>query len=427
MTTSIILTKAIDSNPSKMLSIAEFVKATDYDINPLYIDTFWLSLTEQPDNEHIIHLNKSIINMIGYSGNDKQQKRFVVRLLKTFAKIDIDYKISAGVNKDPGNTQYKSIDYCLTPTCFKKLLLKANTQYSDKVYEYYIALEKLIIIYTKYQASIQLKLQQNEHQKQLQTYQQQLQLAERISSLPPQQKINTTSSIIYIAANEPMANKNIYKIGHISTNSRKALSNRLISYATGYDQPLQYIAIYPVYQAKHIDTILSRLLIRFKHTDNQQKELVTTPLDLLKRYIEQYLSNLDSLITSINDLSIDDYVEQMKQTPEYKPLSIQEAYKLANNEKEPIQSTMPKPKQSLPAFYKDNKIDIDMLVNEVISQIKKSPVTWRQVKKMTNDRLDPIKTPNKRNSNDYINWITYQNIIKLKAKDKQIIITINSK
>ncbi len=142
-----------------MLTVKSFIKVTKYEIDTHYVDLFWGSLR----GESWIYMSPKLIDMIGFEGvEQKTRTSNCMRLLKKIAEINTEYKLvpsshelviyTSAENKSTRGGHNKKY-YIVSPRCFKKLLMKANTQNSDRVYNYYLDLEDLFILYVKYECA----------------------------------------------------------------------------------------------------------------------------------------------------------------------------------------------------------------------------------------------------------------------------------
>ena len=84
------INQLIDKQPDKLVDINEFITEIKFDIDKLYVDTFWNSL----DKTEWIYLSNDLINMIGFKGiKPKDRMGTCMRLLRKFATEDEDFKI----------------------------------------------------------------------------------------------------------------------------------------------------------------------------------------------------------------------------------------------------------------------------------------------------------------------------------------------
>jgi hypothetical protein len=143
-----------------METIAEFISRQNYDVDKLYIDTFWQSL----NNKKPIYLSDEIIKMLGYSENGTKGNarvhcvRFMKSVLTENEYVEIlpsniggqDFNQITKPNLVLHGGQNKK-HYQIQSRAFKKFILSIGTSYSKKVYDYYITLEEIMLDYMKYQ------------------------------------------------------------------------------------------------------------------------------------------------------------------------------------------------------------------------------------------------------------------------------------
>ena len=142
-----------------MLSVFEFIEREQISIDAKYMKLFWNAFNEDPC---WIYLSRDMIfNHIipgGISSNDKKMCRFLTRYLYKFTKgvdyIEVDRNHKLVKNHidtvyTPGkrHQQHKKFRL-LTHECFKIILAKRNKQ----ALKYFIQIERLCMMYAKYQA-----------------------------------------------------------------------------------------------------------------------------------------------------------------------------------------------------------------------------------------------------------------------------------
>lgn len=160
---------------SLMLTIKEFIEMSKFPIDSFMVDNFFNNLNDDIP----VYVNNELIEWCGFNGKDfDKRKELFVKILKQFEKgidfwclTNIEYSHyyqksiphNQGIEKgDIG----KSINYphpttftgknktkhiILTTNCFKMVLMMLNTKKAKEIREYYLALEKLIKVYSKYQ------------------------------------------------------------------------------------------------------------------------------------------------------------------------------------------------------------------------------------------------------------------------------------
>jgi hypothetical protein len=159
------------------------------DEQKLYISHLFLYLNYHPINDFVINL-ENVWKFIGFAnkGNAK-------RLLKHHFTENKDYKISFSrleklllrsekqVNeRNTGGSGLNNETIMMNVNTFKKLCLKANTESSDKIHDYYIKLEMMFNDLMKEeidQHKKRIEKQLEEQKKQLEITEKQLELEKR--------------------------------------------------------------------------------------------------------------------------------------------------------------------------------------------------------------------------------------------------------
>lgn len=162
-----------------MLTVQQFIEQNNINIDKLYVDEFWNSTANSNEPTKWIYLSDKRIDMIFDNDKRHDRNRSCYNLLtnnknQLFTE-NIDYKLvdknhELIQSNDRRNRKY----YIVTTDCFKKLLLKANTKYSDKIYDYYMAVERLLWQYTQYQYQYQQKEQHKVTEQQIQLIEKQM-------------------------------------------------------------------------------------------------------------------------------------------------------------------------------------------------------------------------------------------------------------
>jgi hypothetical protein len=146
---------------NELLTVKEFIKTVKFPINKLYFNELWKIIDQssvQNSEENWIYISDGLIDMIGFMGERTKKNTNCYRLLLDNFTIPKDYKeitkehplfapLCGGAES---NYKHNRKFYVATSKCLKKLMLKANTKTSDKVYDYYIQLEELMHVYLEY-------------------------------------------------------------------------------------------------------------------------------------------------------------------------------------------------------------------------------------------------------------------------------------
>lgn len=184
--TNQFIKKAFDGNISlEMLTINEFIQRTQFPIDMFMVDKFYHNLSDDMN----LYITDEIIEWCGYSGEMRTQKLRFNDILKKFT-MDVDYWIYDGTdayetyynsvnaiqftNNDTHSTEcikiqmdkfnyphpdtfknnprYNRFNHIITTAdCFKEIMMMLTTKKAKTIRQYYIALDKLIKIYSQYQ------------------------------------------------------------------------------------------------------------------------------------------------------------------------------------------------------------------------------------------------------------------------------------
>ena len=143
------------SNLKYKLEIDEFIKMfMDEDID------YGKAIKEFTTNNKI-HLSAMLLQCLGYEGKFRIQQHNFKRFLKS-NKISLLELTSS----DPDIKNYPTIQdemkllkpnvkatrkwLIIEPREFKKVIMKLNTKHGDRIREYYLCLEELLILYSEY-------------------------------------------------------------------------------------------------------------------------------------------------------------------------------------------------------------------------------------------------------------------------------------
>ena len=150
-------------NSDSMLSIKEFVRATNYNIDPLIIDEQWNMLNTKSADE-MITLTPQMIERLNFSkiGNltKKLEQLFPVTSEEKReywgdgVNVNIVLADQNGTKKGRGGHNSKVIK--VTKGAYKELLMETQTDAARQVRKYYICLEELFVQYLLYQQALEL-------------------------------------------------------------------------------------------------------------------------------------------------------------------------------------------------------------------------------------------------------------------------------
>lgn len=152
-----VVKKALNESLS-LLDIFKFIEITNFDLDPIMTNWFWQVMV----NNHCGHLATVILEWFGYEGEEREQKRQFVRMLK---RNNIPFKELKHTDKEIES--YPSIKeemallphkgaiasskwLVMEPFNIKMAMLRLNTKNADIIKRYYIKMEELIRLYAQY-------------------------------------------------------------------------------------------------------------------------------------------------------------------------------------------------------------------------------------------------------------------------------------
>ncbi len=160
------ITKAIETAGPTMLSLDEFVRVTGFPI-----DGFMRGFYANLDNDVNIYVTEGLIEWCGFGATEFRKKKMMfVRIIEQFIENEdywiynnAEYADHYALEKPQNSFGYphpmkfnkrgmgKTKHIILTTDCFREILMMLNTKKALAVRKHYIQLEKLIILYMKYQ------------------------------------------------------------------------------------------------------------------------------------------------------------------------------------------------------------------------------------------------------------------------------------
>ena len=332
------------------LTIGEYIKETNYDIDKFIIDKFWNQMNDDMD----IYMDNETLKWMGYDCKRiRDNKKYFNKLLQNFEEGK-DYYIYNNTEYD--NKCYRDLDIAIKknypepetkrgnvnsrhtlikPDTFREIMMMLKTKKAKDVRKYYLALENLIKQYSKYQTEFkgdqleksetlliqskneltlsknELTLSKNElvlSREELQAKQAQLQKAQKrtlmLNNFVTNIKQKTAEQYIYIATTKQYAANNHFKVG--GSISLKTLQNRLSTYNTGRpDNDLYYYAYFAqVSNYKGLENRIKDILEDFQA--RKEKEMYIMHYDCIKSFIELLLENyneelLTGILTKVED------------------------------------------------------------------------------------------------------------------------------
>jgi len=155
--TNAYICKALGSS-AKELTIEEFVKVTDYPINPIMFNYFWQVIL----NGCCAHVGATLLAYFGYEGDNRQSKRkFIDMITRTgipyhelTAKDDLTAypTIQAEIANLPAKAVSKIRWLIMEPNDIKNAIMQLKTKNGNAIRKYYIDLEEMVRTYISYQS-----------------------------------------------------------------------------------------------------------------------------------------------------------------------------------------------------------------------------------------------------------------------------------
>ena len=116
----------------------------------LFINNYYMYNKYDKKNDYVVDLD-DVYEEIGFinKGNAK-------RLLEKYFKIDIDYKVFLRSEENLNGGKNKQ-QIMMNVVTFKKFCMRANTKEAEKIHDYYIDMEEIILEYTSEQLELKKK------------------------------------------------------------------------------------------------------------------------------------------------------------------------------------------------------------------------------------------------------------------------------
>ena len=278
------------------MTVMEWVAATNYPVDKLYLDKFWWSLQEG----QLIYADDELIRWMGYDAAEvRDRKQKFVKLLATAGmKPGVDYfdftndeyatflsdraKNDKNLVRPIGRTKfYPPIDQShgknttkhllLTADCLKIVMMSLNTAKAGEIRLHYVTLEKLFRAYLIYQNN-----QRAEEQAAITeaTSAQIVDLTRRLNNtklvadeLMQIKLFKEKSETVYIVTSKLYAGQGIFKVGR--TKSMKARIGQLNTGHTVGDD-LFVAGEFKTGCARQLEARVHHVLQHFRLTDNRE-------------------------------------------------------------------------------------------------------------------------------------------------------------
>ena len=280
------------NNYTNKLDIKEFLIEIEYNIDNLYIDKFWESITD----DKWIYINNEMLIYIGYSNIDiNNGKRKYLNLITNEFEEIIDYKLlnKSEFSKCPIghlenieiNTHNKTKHLIVSPDCFKQSLMMMRTEKAKQIKKYYIELEKIFKFYLQYQniyTNKQLEIEKSKNTK----------LTNNVINYSTLKKLE----YFYIATSSYYAGQNNFKLGKTSN-----LNSRLSNFNNTHNvkEKFYFCFIFQTYNAKVIEDIAKGILHNFRNSETN--ELYVLHYDILEMIVKNICENYNNSVDYYNN------------------------------------------------------------------------------------------------------------------------------
>ena len=147
-----------------MMSIKDFVRVTEYDIDPLIIDEQWQMLNTRSADE-LITLSSRMLERLKFS----RTSSLINKLEQMFPSprglhneywgdgVNVSISLNAAIDAlKRGRGQHLKKDIKMTKGAYKQLLMETQTDSAKMVRKYYICLEELFVRYLLYQHAYEM-------------------------------------------------------------------------------------------------------------------------------------------------------------------------------------------------------------------------------------------------------------------------------
>ena len=281
-----------------ILSIKEFLSIKNYDIDHMYIDKFWDSISY----DKWIYIDNNLILWMGYKNILKGKEKLCNLLKNNFTEID-DFKFLTYNEFDINNYflleneieekrgAHNKVFITISPICFRELCTHIGTAKSKEINKYLLGLERLFKEYVKYQNDVmkqELEIKNNliEEQKK--------ELDELISIQQKTVQPLKREEYIYVATNKINIKSNVFKIGK-STNIKSRISTFNINAL--HDNEFYYTFIFKCHNSRILESIIHTFLKPFYYK-NELFQLHYTPLHNI---VKEITNNYNSMTNMVNN------------------------------------------------------------------------------------------------------------------------------
>ena len=265
------------------MDVCNFVKTFGYDIDKLYIDRFWDSISD----EQWVVIDYDMLRWMGYDcERDRNNKQKYVNLIIEHFIEHEDYDIVSG---EDSRIRYLKVALLkntpiVSADTFKASLMMLRTEKSKTIRQYYLTLEKIFKDYMRYTQIIK------DHNHAIELAQLRIQ--------PPVINIKRTpmrmDKFVYVMTSERAFDQCLFKIGRTNNPCRR-LTEHNTAAATNLDT-MFYTHTVPCVDPIGLEKTLHQLLGRY-HSHNEWYRI---PHQHMKRIVELTIKQQQDMINEIN-------------------------------------------------------------------------------------------------------------------------------
>ena len=294
-----------NNNNTNSLSIIDFIKQENINIDTLFIDKFWNNIK----NDDPILIDDQIVRWL--TGNQNALiKTSRKNLKKKIIKCNFKFKELTYNEGDKYLSPSKSILYetkqvkylkqmkfiLIQPDDFKMLCMMCNTYKGREIRQYYINLEKIFKKYIIYQQKIKFEQQKIKFEQQEIKFKKKLNYCQQ--ELINFKKLKNKKEFIYIISSKTYAEQGLYKIGRTKNNPKSRLST--LNSGHCIKDKLQVITSFKVYNSKAAEDRIKMILNNIR--DHKNREFYKGIYCHLEEIVKLICDNLYEESEKINTL-----------------------------------------------------------------------------------------------------------------------------
>ncbi len=303
---------AFDATKSlELMDIHKFIDTFQYPVDKLYIDKFWTVIS----NDAWVVVDYPMLKDIGYaSERERRNKEKYLKLLSSRFERSKDYEVvseeelhnrplEGAVFKDDSinrDLEVAVLEKSRGPSggvvivqgrVFKKSLMMLHTKPAERIRDYYLTLEEIMIDYLRYTQFV------TTHNSQLAIKALEAQVAQMQFTFNVDKSPVARNEFVYVLTNKINYARHMFKIG--KSNDPKG---RLVSYNTGSpikDEDMFYIAKIPCCHAASLEKYFHVLLSKFHHNKEwfhiPQQDMKTI-IDMANHDVSRWSDGLDKIL-----------------------------------------------------------------------------------------------------------------------------------